>query len=1066
MGLTSCLDDDLEIRGKLGEGETMATLKFGHNSFEKVEINSRATLNDIAESRIENLYVFVFSHTGERVYSHYFDKKNLVSGWADGTIGNLWTLENRTTTNTNNTHGDVLMKVPMLEGGSIYVIANLNADMMNISPEQLSLIETLDELRLLNETLNQEITSRSGYFLMSGGATNINISENGITNSNGSPITIDLDRLDAKVEVNLKLGQGKDGQELKRFYPESWQVMRLPKACRLIEGEGNADEMGFFDSESNQFEEINSIDNEFGYSFYVLENLKRSEGLTNYHQREQRHKNPDGTYDLEKGMWKHVDDNATYMVIKGRLQMKVKTSGDEFSMQHLEADVTYFVHLGDFVSSKSKEEYEATGNTDNRDFNDFSAKRNTHYKYNITINGVDNIEIEVETNEENQSGAIGDLYKSRKEPYTYDAHYGQRVYCIDSRDVDASTLTWYVNTPFGEGRPGLEFGTENPNLDYKWAWFMVNDLDGNKYSLKNQKYPGDKFGRDQIDLKNPSKEDKLWNVMEFTEWLRAEKIKFDNAPESEKTTASAFKAHVDEDTGENIYAIYVTVFVDEYFYNEHPLIPNYAPQDLWKEFVNKRNRVMHVLCDSKESKDGDSSVTNSVLTLRQRSIQSVYNTSKSDLKTAWGAETIDEFINSQLYYFNTNETMYDTECYTDLGNYNSITLSENNGLYNSLKMWGITLGESKWSDYFDYKVVNDRISNITNKVAHFLVDDENKLTLRYSSLMRNRDNDGDDIIDEEELVWYVASLEQLYNFYIGQPGVEREAYLYPEENDRKTIEDKYLETDKYYDAREWRLHIIPSTWVNRDGYAYPQVMWAEECFSLSTYKQSAIWKKEDPKSNKEILFAPFSTRSVRNLGIENPAMEEEGTEKIGYPEKLIKYSYDATNESYSFDLSNLNTKSLRYFTTHELEVGDEYFETSKVYTGFETGNVFQQAGGGTENNNVDNYKILKTKLENGVATGCPNGYRIPNVREGAIMALYCDSTWWMKLTPTLEGGVYFRYAMVGTTYSKGRFSQFNKDDPEYTESTYKYASWQFGHKAATVGKGAVKNLIPVRDVRK
>ena len=33
--------------------------------------------------------------------------------------------------------------------------------------------------------------------------------------------------------------------------------------------------------------------------------------------------------------------------------------------------------------------------------------------------------------------------------------------------------------------------------------------------------------------------------MEFTEWLRAEKIKFDNAPESEKTTASAFKAHVD-----------------------------------------------------------------------------------------------------------------------------------------------------------------------------------------------------------------------------------------------------------------------------------------------------------------------------------------------------------------------------------------------------------------------------------------------------------------------------------------------------------------------------------------
>lgn len=1036
LGLTSCIDEDFYIKGKLGEGETMATLSFTHNSFEKIDVKSRATLNEIAESRIENIFVYIFDHTGKRAYSHFFDESSKVNSIPTD-IGNFWTISNRTTTNNNNTAGEARMKVPILEGGSVYVIANLNADMMNISADELYLVETVEDLKKLEITLSQEITSRSGYFLMSGGVTGISINESGNITKDNQKVKVYLDRLDAKVSVTLKLGESKiANQELRRFIPESWQVMRLPKGCKVIAGEGNADDMGFFDEEEHFFEDINSTNNEFGFSFYVLENKKRSTGLTAYHQREQRHKKSDGTYDLTKGMWEHVDDNATYMVVKGRLQMVVDTH-NLFEMQHLEADVTYFIHLGDFGSSVNG----------GGDVNDFSANRNTHYNYTITIRGVDNIEVEVVKDIENQSGAIGDIYKSREEIFTYDAHYGQRVYTVDSRDVDASTLTWYVKTPFGEGRPGIEFGTENPNLDYKWAWFMVNTED-NGYSKKNHWYPGDVYQK-----RDYNNNDRLWDVMEFTEWLRAEKIKFDNAPDSEKGTASAFR-YIES---ENRYVIYVTVFVDEFFYNANPLNPNDAPQDFWKQFVNKPNRIMHVLCDSKESKDGDSSLTNSVITLRQRSIQSVYNTSKDELKTAWGAETIDEFTHSQLYYFNTDETMSDQTCYTDLGKFNQDDLSENNGLYNSIKMWGITPGVSKWSDYFNYKVVNDRISNITNEVAHFLVDDKNKLTLRYSSLMRNRDNNGNDIIDEDEIKWYVASLEQLYNFYIGQPGVEREAYLYPEENDRRTINETYDKTsNKYYNARKWRLHLIPSTWINRDGYAYPQVMWAEECFSLSDYRKSALWANET-------LFAPLSTRSVRNLGIENPAMYDEGTEKIGYPEKLIKYSYDATNESYSFDLTNLNTKSLRYFTSHELEVGDEYFETSKVYTGFETGTAFQQTGGGTVNNNTDNYKILKTTLQNGIATGCPDGYRVPNVREGAIMALYCSENWWNKLTATYEGGIYYRYAMVGTTYSKGKFSEYGQAN---AEETYQYASWQFGHRKATVGKGNVKNIIPVRDVRK
>ncbi len=1040
VGLTSCIDEDFVIKGKLGEGETMATLSFTHNSFEKIDVKSRATLNEIAESRIENIFVYIFDHTGKRAYSHFFDESSKVNSIPTD-IGNFWTISNRTSTNNNNTAGEARMKVPILEGGSVYVIANLNADMMNISADELYLVETVEDLKKLEITLSQEITSRSGYFLMSGGVTGISINESGNITKDNQKVKVYLDRLDAKVSVTLKLGESKiANQELRRFIPESWQVMRLPKGCKVIAGEGNADDMGFFDEEEHFFEDINSTNNEFGFSFYVLENKKRSTGLTAYHQREQRHKKPDGTYDLTKGMWEHVDDNATYMVVKGRLQMVVDTH-NLFEMQHLEADVTYFIHLGDFGSSVNG----------GGDVNDFSANRNTHYNYTITIRGVDNIEVEVVKDIENQSGAIGDIYKSREEIFTYDAHYGQRVYTVDSRDVDASTLTWYVKTPFGEGRPGIEFGTENPNLDYKWAWFMVNTED-NGYSKKNHWYPGDDYQK-----RNYNNNDRLWDVMEFTEWLRAEKIKFDNAPDSEKGTASAFRYIESEDR----YVIYVTVFVDEFFYNANPLNPNDAPQDFWKQFVNKPNRIMHVLCDSKESKDGDSSLTNSVITLRQRSIQTVYNTSNTELMAAWGCETVDEFIPSQLFYFSTTEKVdnYNTTSPYEsklgqLGN-----ASDHNGLYNSLKMWNITPGVSRWDEFFDYERENDFVSSVTNTPIYFLGNNEEesknaseKLTLRYSSLMRNRDCDGDRIIDEDELRWYIATLPQLYELFIGEPGLDPDAYIFTSEMNAHEA-DEVFESGPYagsrslQGARKWRNHIIPSTWVTKNYSSFPQVLWAEESFSLSSYQQTASW-------GDVTLFAPLSTRSVRNLGVPSPTIDNEGIEGTNSPEGIIKETYDDTNKSYYFDLSNLNTKSLRYFTTHELEIGDENFETSKVYYGFETGVPFKKYNVSSDNNKT-NYGNLISDLEAGNHI-CPTGYRVPNVRECAIMTLYCTDTWWQNVVGSKNDWV----ALVSTEYSN------NGATGDKNGKNKNANSWQFGYRMVTLGASSAGTIIPVKDVRK
>lgn len=1004
----SCIDEDFYFDTPLAEGEVWASFKFGHKDFEEIEIKSRATLNEIAESKVENLFVYIFDANGKRIYSHFYDYNNRVET-IPNKEGNYWTVVNRTSSNNNDTQGQVMIKTSTMQGGSIYMVANLNADQLNISSDQLNLVDDLEELKQLTVTLNQEITSRTGCFLMTGFVDGITIDEEGEITKNNASVSIPLTRLDAKVTVKVQIGDATQAnQRMKAFIPESWQVMRLPKATRVLETGVGVDNLGFFDSEAVQFE--NESATEKGFSFYMLENFKMGNGLTSYAQRDQRSKKDNGSYDYTKGLWENVSDDATYLVIKGKVQMEVDTN-DELAMQYLEADVTYYVHLGNFGDSKNGGRY-----------NNFTVNRNTHYTYTITIRGVNSIEVEVTDGVENQPGAVGHVYKSREEIYSYDAHYGQRVYCINAENILEDKITWYVKTPFSEGMPMMESGTEIPNLDYKWVWFMVNDIEANgTYSIKNKWYPGDKYQAESYDAN-----DRLMNVVEFVKFIKDEKIKWNNAPDAQKNSASAFRL-----TADGNYCFYVTVFVDEYYYEKHPLNEASTTQDLWKQFVNQPNRLMHILCDSQFSKDGDSSTTASVITVRQHSIQTPYNIAKNDLTTAWGCEFEDEFQDSQMYFYNSAETMTTSSGY-DLGRIGAT--SAVNGLYNSVKVWGITPGSTRWDSYFDYSRANDYEATINgNKIPSYFLKDNN-VCMRYATLMRNRDNNGNGVIDADELRWYIASLNQLYDLYIGQQGLNSSAALYTAEMAAQP--NTTFTSGPYRGAYRWRNHVICSSWTGGESTnAQPQVLWAEEGISISGY-----FERYDK-------YAPFTCRTVRNLGITNPSYSAEGTEGIGYPEPLVQVSSNG-NGGYRFDLTNVNDKSLRYFTSRELEYGDENAETARPYYGFETGDLVSRSNLGSNDNNRANFQALRNDLESGNETGCDiaNGYRVPNVREGALMCLYCPSSWWGST-----------YVMVGTYYSNGDTSVGGNGNDSG------YYSWCFSHKYASIGNSGVSAIRSVRD---
>ena len=181
----SCTDDWPIQSHKVGE-ECWVTLDFGHQNFESVEVLSRYALSDVQESLVNNLYVYVFSSSGECIFSHYFDADNKKSSTTEVSSSeeNCWFVSNRTTNSTNKatdssskTSGIVKMKVPAVTQGKLFLIANVDNTTLRVSSDKLSTIKNLTELQGVTAYLAEEITARTPGFLMVAEET-VNISKN------------------------------------------------------------------------------------------------------------------------------------------------------------------------------------------------------------------------------------------------------------------------------------------------------------------------------------------------------------------------------------------------------------------------------------------------------------------------------------------------------------------------------------------------------------------------------------------------------------------------------------------------------------------------------------------------------------------------------------------------------------------------------------------------------------------------------------------------------------------------------------------------------------------------
>ena len=76
--LCSCVKEDFAPQGGATFGEGLLQLNFGPQ--ENAVVQTRATLDTKSESRIFNLYVFIFDAAGNKVSGEYFNSQSQDTG--------------------------------------------------------------------------------------------------------------------------------------------------------------------------------------------------------------------------------------------------------------------------------------------------------------------------------------------------------------------------------------------------------------------------------------------------------------------------------------------------------------------------------------------------------------------------------------------------------------------------------------------------------------------------------------------------------------------------------------------------------------------------------------------------------------------------------------------------------------------------------------------------------------------------------------------------------------------------------------------------------------------------
>lgn len=810
-GLSSCTVDDFFGTDNVVEGEPVnITLNFAAVPSTDVRI-TRATGSDLSE--LSDIVICVFHGDGsfEQIVTNYEGGGLTVNGNTVGGNG-----ENRYSVSFESTSGEKkLIAVANVADGAYW--ENMITDLTAAYNEK----KTFDEVKAIVAEMSQRLVNQAGttegmqpFHIASSSQMLISGWNEGVVFGTGDAVTDygTYGDADNKVAIKMKRAMAHITFNIAAnptnakgtFTPTSFRVYNIPTKSHLTNGipEGtNLLTTGVADVEyvNTAFENIGTAQGgNYSFNFYMPENVQEMKNVSAYNDRDVWTGASGAS--AENKTWTNAPLNSTFVVISGTYEGNATV--DKTEEHPVTANVEYTIHLGDFSGSGSM------GN--------FSVERNYSYTYNVKVLGVDNIVVEAKKEGGDQQGAEGSVYDQNSTEYSYnlDAHYeqvyleynlsdianslGQSLSGQSLDDAIANQLILIIQSeamdytheysaeapyttrnkrgtlsPYKIYADAVRNGSESDaadakaavldgagegmvptkGFDYKWIEFLPQTGTG------ISAYPGisswameDLSGMDNGNFYagatgNNSMLDVYDMIVEMGKAIK--QIYGGDTPSSSSIRITR---------NGNDYVARFTAFVNENYYLRHPLTG--AEVDTWSVMTNKIPREMIIAMSTQTSEDGNSSYSKIHSYISQLAMQTFYNDRVSSLN-AFGIETYNE-----------------TPLTLSFGSPKSTSgLTDNDGRENQ-KILISASSSPQWSSYIRPSYNGWTASVGTNRSNHKLsayayVEDA------YSACMsRNRDLNGNGQIDENEIRWFLPSLNEYIRMGIGANGISSAAQLY------------------------------------------------------------------------------------------------------------------------------------------------------------------------------------------------------------------------------------------------------------------------------------------------
>ena len=1000
--LTACADEEIVKTYNIKEGVPVTVnLKF---NVAASAVETRSAQDATVENNVQRLFVIAFKRNGDISGKTYLST-------------------------VNSSTGTVTLDMYSGTGQQIFAVANPNSGVGTLSYEQLDAVTNLDDFKNLYSQLRTDkgetvsLSVERMAFLMCGQLEDIAVDAKGNL-VNAASSTIHLKRVDARITFNVKVDGSEKGYTNMTFTPKYYRVENIPQGTYLVprENEDYAETMenttgnGYASMQAAgkeyYFDEAKRENDDCPYfEFYLLENRRQpTKRITNeekeyskvqnlYALREKRAKTENKVDETKPGQeyvpgdFVFAPENSTYVTIRGTLSFQ---HGTDF----YNADVTYTVHLGSTGSDPDSETL----------VNKYDVCRNTHYTYNVTITGVESMRVEVQEERiETRPGVEGDVIKAGGEVVDLDSHYGRAKFSLTRGDIKAG-LSWAISTPFQRGLKVFDRsnytdkdGTvvsdarslspdQVENLqtglslnDYRWVQFAINQECVLKETGKPvptsafAKYPGyQAYSSTDLSDQAPAFGGEGYHYSGSTAIYSQNVVLYDvnqllnhlfiEANKSEEQGCDLFLkdggVSYDDDA-----EVTITAFIDEFVYKYDPTKDYYKTPDtevtsnellLWKKVVNGENRMLHICVKGAQySPDGNTSWAESVITFSQRPIYTFYDPD-SDVSTAWGTEFKNESEDAED---GTDKNLPATSSALNDINWIKDNNTFDDGRKNTLEVLR-QIQNLKWTDVLylndgDYGRLKDKYKCVW-----------------FACLGRNRDLDGDNIVDQDEIRWYLASVDQLTDIFIAEAAVPN-AKLYSQNATSANVPLEHVISSTY--------HTIKNEWGNIT--MSPWIIWAEEGASRGVYGSSG----DNPSD-------PHTYRCLRNLGLSLKTIDSEVDDYVDSSNNSDGSYYTTdrvvtvgnstvTYKEVFIDLSRLEPNTLRAALTGGiLPQNKERDDNNRPYRKFAV-LVSTNGDDGLYPQNSSSQAWSWNSLYAGetITNPCPEGYRAPNLRELMLM---------------------------------------------------------------------------------